>query len=266
MTSADQSDIDARIQTYYEKTFDEGTRLTTRSAQGPLEFQRTQELIREHSPLGRVVDIGGGSGVHAKALQDDGYDVHLIEPVRRHVDAARASGLEATLGDARDLPFASETFGVALLLGPLYHLSSASDRLLALTEAARVIKPGGVLFAAALSRHIAFASLSLAQATPAHIPDDWAALLVEGAPSPRLRFPSGHYHTAEELHEEVTKAGFDVYDVVGVEGPAGPLLEMVNDTGEELLDAALTIARAASSVPGIRDQSAHLIAIAHRPN
>lgn len=265
MTPGDQSEIDAQIQTYYEKTFDESARLTTRSAQGPLEFQRTQELIRKHAPLGRVIDIGGGTGVHATALQNDGYDVQLIEPVLRHVDQARAAGLAANVGDARDLPFADGTFDVALLLGPLYHLATASDRLLALTEATRVLKPGGVLLAAALSRNIAFASLSLARATPAELPDDWAALLVEGAPSPHLRFPAGHYHTAAELHEEVTQAGFNVRDVVGVEGPGGSLLEVVNDTDEELRNAALVIARAASSIPGIREQSSHLLAIAHRP-
>lgn len=265
MTPPDQSDIDARIQTYYGVTFDESARLTTRSAQGPLEFQRTQELIREHAPLGRVIDIGGGSGVHAKALQDGGYDIELIEPVRRHVDAARAAGLEAHLGDARDLPFDNETFDVALLLGPLYHLSSATDRRLALTEAARVIKPGGVLLAAALSRYVAFGSVSLTQPAPERMPADWAALVVEGAPSPSLRFPAGHFHTAEELHDEIEAVGFEVREVVGIEGPAGLFLEEVKEADDELRDAALVIARAASAIPGIRDQSAHLIAIAHRP-
>lgn len=265
MTPPDQSDIDARIQTYYVESFDESARLTTRSAQGPLEFQRTHELIRDHAPVGRVIDIGGGSGLHAKALQNDGYDVELIDPVQRHVDAARDAGLDAQLGDARDLPFAGGTFDVALLLGPLYHLASESDRLVALAEAARVITPGGVILAAALSRYVAFGSVSLTQIPPARMPDDWAELIIEGTPGPRLRFPAGHFHTAEELHDELTAVGFKVREIVGVEGPAGLFLEMVNETDEELHNAALMIARAASSVPGIRDQSAHLIAIAHRP-
>lgn len=265
MAPADQSDIDVRIQSYYEDIFDESARLTTRSAQGPLEFQRTQELILEHAPLGRVVDIGGGSGVHARALRDHGYDVELIDPVQRHVDTARAAGVTARLGDARDLPFADETFDVALLLGPLYHLSAASDRRLALAEAARVLKPGGILLAAALSRYVAFGSVSLAQTIPQLMPDDWAALLVEGAPSPSLRFPAGHFHSAEELHDEIGAVGYDVRKVVGVEGPAGLFLEVIHEADDELFDAAMVIARAASSTPGIRDQSAHLIAVARRP-
>ncbi len=39
-----------------------------------------------------------------------------------------------------------------LLLGPLYHLIDRADRMTALGEALRVLRPGGVLFAAAISR------------------------------------------------------------------------------------------------------------------
>lgn len=265
MATSDQDDIDARIQVYYADTFDEDVRLTTRSAQGPLEFQRTQELIRAHAQSGRVVDIGGGSGIHATALRDDGYDVVLVDPVRRHVDAARSAGIDAHLGDARALPFAAEEFDVALLLGPLYHLSPAADRRSALAESFRVLKPGGVLLAAALSRYVAFGNVSLTQPPPPGVPDDWADLLVDGAPSPRLRFPAGHFHTAEELHDEVASVGFEVADVVGVEGPAGLFLEVIGAVDDDVRQAALVLARAASATPGIRDQSAHLLAIAHRP-
>jgi ubiquinone/menaquinone biosynthesis C-methylase UbiE len=41
---------------------------------------------------------------------------------------------------------------VVLLLGPLYHLIEAADRRKALQEAYRVLVPGGLLFAAAISR------------------------------------------------------------------------------------------------------------------
>jgi hypothetical protein len=40
-----QADVDARIQDYYTEHFAEAERLTVRSAQGRLEFERVQELI-----------------------------------------------------------------------------------------------------------------------------------------------------------------------------------------------------------------------------
>lgn len=265
MDSPDQRDIDERIQTYYGEIFDETARLTTRSAQGPLEFRRTQELIRSFAPQGRVADIGGGSGVHARALLDAGYRVDLIDPVQSHVDAARAEGIDACTGDARDLPFEDATFDIALVLGPLYHLSTSDDRRQALVEAARITKPGGMLFAAALSRYVGFGNLMLSRPVPAQMREDWTSLIIDGVPSSTLRFPAGHFHTAEELHEEVASAGWEVRDVVGVEGPAGLFLEMAENADDDVREAALTIARAASRVPGIRDQSAHLMAVAIRP-
>lgn len=262
MTSADQQDIDARIQTYYGEVFDEHVRLTTRSAQGPLEFQRTQEIIRSHVPGGRVLDIGGGAGIHSRALMDAGYEMEMIDPVVRHVEQAQEAGVRASVGDARELEYADQSFDAAILLGPLYHLASREDRLRALREAARVVRAGGVVLAAGLSRYVAFGAASLGRPVPTPIPGEWAALIADGTPGSQLRFPAGHFHTAEELEDEVADAGMDVLEVVGVEGPAGLLLESVADVHPDVREAALTVARAASAVPGIRDQSAHLIAVA----
>lgn len=122
-----------------------------------------------------------------------------------------------------------------------------------------------MLFAAALSRYVGFGNLMLSRPMPAQMREDWTSLIIDGIPSSALRFPAGHFHTAEELHEEVASAGWEVRDVVGVEGPAGLFLEMAENADDDVREAALTIARAASRVPGIRDQSAHLMAVAIRP-
>ncbi|WP_374223417.1 class I SAM-dependent methyltransferase [Streptomyces sp. F63] len=61
--------------------------------------------------------------------------------------------MTAELGDARRLTFADRTYHVVLLLGPLYHLHGKTDRISALTEAARLARPGGLIAAAAISRY-----------------------------------------------------------------------------------------------------------------
>jgi len=64
-----QADVDARIQNYYTQHFAEAERLTVRSAQGRLEFERVQELITSRIPAhSRVLDVGGATGIHAAAL------------------------------------------------------------------------------------------------------------------------------------------------------------------------------------------------------
>ena len=62
-------------------------------------------------------------------------------------------GVSATVGDARSLDAADDSFDVVLLLGPLYHLVEASDRAAALREAARVARPGALVAAAAIGRY-----------------------------------------------------------------------------------------------------------------
>jgi ubiquinone/menaquinone biosynthesis C-methylase UbiE len=132
----------------------------------PLERERTRELVLRHvaPPPGVVLDVGGAAGAYSFWLAERGYEVHLVDPAPLHVEQAEEasrSGADgrlasARLGDARKLDFADEAAEAVLLLGPLYHLTERRDRLAALAEARRVLKPGGLVFAAGISR---FASL-----------------------------------------------------------------------------------------------------------
>ena len=257
-----QADIDARVLAYYGDGFDERARLTTRSAQGPLELGRTLELIRAHGAGRRMIDIGGGPGRYAEALLAAGHAVEVVDPVQRHVEQATGIGVSARLGDARALPFADDSFDAALLLGPLYHLADRHDRLRALAETARVVRDGGLVFASGISRLVAFAALFAGSTTGGPLPPELVAILDTGTPPPGLRFPAGHFHTPEELQQELELAGLAVREVVGIEGPAGLLLETVTDADPSLVDAATTIARRAADRPGVRDFSQHLLAVA----
>jgi SAM-dependent methyltransferase len=129
-----------------------------------IEFARTRELLERHLPPApaRVLDIGGGPGAYSAWLAGGGYEVTLIDPVPIHVSDAAALAARsarpftATLGDARDLEQMDASFDVALLFGPLYHLPERAERLRALSEATRVVRFGGVVAVAAISR---FASI-----------------------------------------------------------------------------------------------------------
>jgi ubiquinone/menaquinone biosynthesis C-methylase UbiE len=119
---------------------------------GLLEFERTKEILLRSLPPGRrvILDIGGGTGLYAEWLAQLGYDSHLIDITPGHIEVARSkrNGVSsAEIGDARDLAWPDASADVILLLGPLYHLVDAADRLLALAEARRVLRPGGLLFA-----------------------------------------------------------------------------------------------------------------------
>jgi len=104
--------------------------------------------------------VGGGPGVYACWLSAQGYEVHLVDASPLHVEQARAASerlpnnplASVRLGDARQLDVADAAVDAVLLLGPLYHLTERADRLTALRESARVLRPGGHVFVAAVSR------------------------------------------------------------------------------------------------------------------
>ena len=141
------------VMRFYGETVNEEDRLHC-SADGRMELARTQELLRRFLPPApaRVLDVGGGTGVHAEWLVKGGYEVTVVDPVPRHVESASAV-CPAVVGDARDLQQPDDSFDVVQLLGPLYHLPDPGDRRTALAEAQRVAKPGGLVAAAAINRY-----------------------------------------------------------------------------------------------------------------
>ncbi|GAA4631817.1 hypothetical protein GCM10023196_062720 [Actinoallomurus vinaceus] len=259
---------------FYSSMYDESARLSS-TGQGELEFIRTQELLRRHlpAPPASVLDVGGGPGTHARWLVADGYDVHLVDPVERHLRQARAAcDCTTDLGDARALRTEDGSYDVVLLLGPLYHLVRRADRVQALREARRVLRPGALMAAAAISRHAALIDMAAsARLTQASVPVVRQSLDT-GYHSGELGFTTAYFHTADGLRAEVAEAGFTDVGLFGVEGPAWAALRgiTVNTgaplTGSANVASAVTAARIAESDPALLAASSHLIAFGRAPS
>ena len=128
--------------------------------EGVVEFEVTTAMLTRHLPAsGRILDIGGGPGRYAAWLADRGYRVTLADISPELLDIARSRlggdpvrpGAidEITQADARDLSrWRDQSFDAVLSLGPFYHLTGLDDRDRAAREAARVVRPGGVVFVA----------------------------------------------------------------------------------------------------------------------
>jgi SAM-dependent methyltransferase len=242
----------------------EASRLA-RSAHGRLEYLRTQELLRAALPQGaRILDVGGATGIHAEWLAADGHQVHVIDLVPAHASASAAlPGVTASVGDARDLPFADASVDAVLLLGPLYHLRDPADRSAALRSARRVLRLGGVLAAAGISRYLGVLEAGASGALDDALTGPLRTVIETGRYDGHLGFMPAHFHTAVELRGEVPSVGFSDVVVYGVEGPSWAALD-VADGFESRCDAALRCARLVERDPLLINASAHLLAVGRR--
>jgi ubiquinone/menaquinone biosynthesis C-methylase UbiE len=104
-------------------------------------------LIPFHELAGRdVLEVGCGTGVHARLLAEAGAHVTAIDLTPTAVELTRRRlelhGLEAEVleTDAEQLPFADASFDFVWSWGVIHH-SHDTDR--AIREIARVLRPGG---------------------------------------------------------------------------------------------------------------------------
>jgi ubiquinone/menaquinone biosynthesis C-methylase UbiE len=268
---------DPAIESHYGTGYERGRLFP--GGRPSLEYIRSMELLDRllPGPPARLLDVGGGPGAYAAPLASRGYRVHLVDPVPLHVEQARlaaatgpAADFTAALGDARKLAEPDQSQDAVLLFGPLYHLTEVAHRRQALTEAARVLRPGGRLLAMAISR---FASL-LDGLYQGWLDDPVFRLIVDQDladgqhrnPDPAGRpefFTTAYFHTPDVLADEIERAGLTGVTVYGVEGPGWPLRQDWADPQRR--EHILFAARSAETQPSLIGFSHHLIAAATRP-
>jgi ubiquinone/menaquinone biosynthesis C-methylase UbiE len=267
--------LDAEISSYYARG-KEADRLTR--GENRLEHHRTRELLTRYLPEApaTIYDIGGGAGVYALWLAGQGYDVYLLDAMPLHIEQAleASTQLNVTLkdtitGDARHLPYGDSSTDAVLLLGPLYHLTEREDRLQALREAYRVLKPNGFVFAVSINR---FASTFDGLFNEFYEDATLLAIserdLHDGQhrnPEGKEFFTTSFFHHPYELRSEVIEAGFGLEALLGIEG-AGAWLQNFDAMWEDPVkrEWILDVARRLESEETLLGISAHLMAIGRK--
>jgi SAM-dependent methyltransferase len=257
----------------------EATRLTLGC--GKLEEERTRDFLKRFLPKAPavVLDVGGGPGAYACWLARQGYAVHLLDVTPLHVELAWEASrrqpetplASAEIGNACVLPWDSDFADAVLLLGPLYHLTDRENRLKALHEASRVLKPHGVLLAVGISR---FASTMDGIRRGLLKDPQFAEIARLDLQDGHHRNPTGNpeyfmdtfFHHPAELRTETEEAGFRVTDVYGLEGPGW----MVADfdewwTNPEQRELLLELARTLEKDAAVIGMNAHLMVVGRKP-
>lgn len=154
---------------------------------------------RAERTVDRVLDVGGGSGRAAQAVPTE--DRIVVDRSRGMLRRARNRDLGAVQGDAAQLPLPAASVDAVVIVDALHHFP---DQTGALSEAARVLRPGGVLV--------------IREFDPSH---PLGTLLVAGEKAFRMQ---STFTEPDSLAAEVSAAGLDAtvvdrgfgYTVAGV--------------------------------------------------
>ena len=264
------------INTFYNSTQMETDRLGQHVFQ--LEKIRTQEIILRYlrSPA-NIADIGGATGAYSFWLHDMGHNVHLLDAAEFHIEAATKISITENkslasilLGDARQLPYDDAQFDLVLLFGPLYHLQEKEDRVKSIAEAKRVLRKGGVLLAATITRYA-----SLFDGFWQGFIDDPAFENIVNQDledgnhfnpiNHPMYFTDAHFHTQKEIGEEFTTAGLFKFNTIAIEGfgwLTPNFMERWND--EDSRNKMLHYIKLTENDPVMIGMSAHVMTIARK--
>ena len=253
---------------------------------GIVEFHRTKEILSRYIDKGEVVyDIGGGIGMYAAWLAKKGNEVHLIELAENAVEYAKANMMQdcrfvAETGNALQVNRPDESADVVLLMGPLYHLRDREVRLQALREAFRVLKKGGLLVAAGISKFssmtwalsvygekknenlveflddpVFFNMIKSEMTTGDHIrPKEYPKFIAEA-----------YFTTSEEMKSEIAEVGFAVEKAIAVEGCIWFTLHLQEKWEDEAIrERLLDLVRMTETEPEMMGMSPHFLVVARK--
>ncbi|MFI2211613.1 class I SAM-dependent methyltransferase [Streptomyces sp. NPDC020141] len=166
------------------------------------------------------------------------------------------------VGDARALPVPDGSAEVVLMLGPLYHLTERRDRVRALAEARRAVRPGGLVVAATINR---FAGLHDSLDNGGYADPGLRAFVDAFSRDGRHSaeggsFTTAYFHEPAEVPEEFRAAGLTPTGQYGLEGAAWLMRDAVaRPADSDQRHAVLAALRRVESVPSLLGISGHLL-------
>ncbi|MDX1614628.1 MAG: class I SAM-dependent methyltransferase [Candidatus Promineifilaceae bacterium] len=240
------------------------------------EFAVTLRALEDHLPVAPavVLDLGGGPGRYAIALARRGYRVLLADlslgnlRLARRKAAASDTHLVGTVQlNALDLEvLPAGAFDAVLMLGPLYHLLEAGDRRRAVSQARRVLRPGGTLAAAFITR---FAFLrDSAQGYPEWFVENEAYarhLLATGVYNqPRGERPYFYFVHPDEVLPLMEGVGLLTKSLLGVEGVVAGHESEVNALRGPAWEAWVQINYEVAHEPSLLGAADHLLYVGQK--
>lgn len=271
------------LEKYYTK-FNEEHRLTTRH--GKVEFFTSMHFIHKYLDIltakppvscskvplssetpalnsqksAKILDLGAGTGRYAISLAKEGFDVSAVELVKKNLDVmnSKHERIKIWPGNALDLHFLEdETFDITIMFGPLYHLQTKEEKLKALSEARRVTKKNGIIFAAYIMNEYSILMYAFLKhkikdcIKNKSITKDFHALTTEKDLYSYLRL--------EDINELQKLSGLKRLEMFAQDGPSDYMRQMLNSLDEEEFSLFLEYHLETCQRPELLGASSHVV-------
>ncbi len=221
------------LEKYYQK-FNEDKRLLSRH--GQVEFAVSKKYIEEVIGSRRgldIIDIGAGTGRYSVYLAEAGHNVTAVEIVKKNVSQIKMKSQKvvAKQGDAKKLKFADESFDIALLFGPVYHLFSHEDKLKAINEAKRVVKKGGHILIMYLMNDYAVITYAFKEGNLKKVIEE--GKLDKNFQCRTIEEDLYSYVRVEEIDKLAKEAELERVKLIGVDGATDYIRPIINKLDQE---------------------------------
>lgn len=228
------------LELYYNK-FNEEKRLDSRH--GQVEFITSMKYIHKYldeiakdKPRSeiKILDVGAATGRYSVPLAEEGYDVTAVELVKHNLARLKAKGssVKAYQGNAMKLRrFEDNSFDVVLVFGPMYHLHEKEEKLKALSEAKRVVRPGGIIFVAYIMNEYSVITYAFKEK---HIKEGMQnGMLDENFHCTKAANELYSFVRTEDIENLNEEAGLERIQLIAADGAANYIRPFLNALDEE---------------------------------
>ncbi|MBX4268635.1 class I SAM-dependent methyltransferase [Clostridium estertheticum] len=223
------------------ENYKEEKRLTTNNAR-KVEFLTTIRAFENIFPKNaKILDCASGTGIYAFFLAEKGYDLTATDITPRHIEYInnelnkKTYKIQTAILDATDLSiFENETFDIVLNMGPFYHLTDMDQREKCMQESLRVLKKGGLLVRAYISRYFVFPYVSTSDSK--YLNEQLGKQLYETGTlnhdDPNCFWTDTYYASPNEMEKYYNEKSIEILDHFAQDG-ISPMLRKVIDSWNE---------------------------------
>jgi S-adenosylmethionine-dependent methyltransferase len=266
--------MDEVTQYYQQRTQIEWNRLDRYR----MEFDMTKKLLLQYikNPL-EICDVGGGPGKYSLYLAKQKHRVTLVDLCEENIQFAQLFAIKESVNienfivaNATEMSCLKDnSYDLVLLMGPLYHLVEKQDRIKAVKECHRILKPGGIIFASFVSR---FERLRfLAEHEPsylAHHQNEIMVLVEYGImhgsmilSNNQKSFTTAYFAHPNEITEFMNECEFQLLSLHGLEVITGKPFDKINSIASDIWDAWVDLSLKLSTEPSLLGAADHIIYI-----